>query len=250
MNKKNTTIELHTFGDKNTERMYITFNNDISASIKYHIGDIVLPLLNQRPFFNLTQENLLYMFGEDWIIHLNKIKKSIDIRNEPIDPFVKNEMIGGNLYRYTVEDFPKAPKGGTFKRFDSLEDFLSFEFASVELSGHPIQCCEFCGCYFTQEKSNQICCGAVECKKQKNKVVRKARECTSLFKSKRNAIDRIIKKYGRDSDEYCLFLDEFDKNKMVMSEPKLIEWCNNQHRIRAVNKSTLNQQLPEKSNTI
>ncbi len=241
---------MHTFRDKNTERMYITFNNDISGPIEYHIGNIILPLLNQKSFFSLTRENLLYMFGEDWVIHLNKIKKSIDIRNEPIDPFMKGEMIGGNLYRHTVEYFPKASKDGTFNRFYSLEDFLSFEFASVELSGHPIQRCEFCGCYFIQEKCNQICCGAVECKKQKNKVARKARECTSLFKSKRNAIDRIIKKYGRDSDEYCLFLDEFDKNKMIMSELKLIEWCNNQHRIRAINKSTKKQQLPEKSNTI
>lgn len=261
MNERNTRkqikVELHTFGEKSTERIYIGFNlyiitpgNNpkidnsqlkklgISEPIRYKVGDIIIHLLNEKPFYKLHPQKISSLFGQKSYARLLQIKKAIDIQNEPIDPLVKVEMIGGDasdLNSYTVKEFQKSPGEGTFKQFNTFADFLSFEFASLSFSGHPIKRCDLCSCYFIQEKSNQLCCGSSECKKKKNNIRRNQRNNTPVNRAKLNAEQRIKNNYGFDnnsnSKELECFREEFKRNSQHLTEPELIEWCNGQYRV-------------------
>lgn len=280
MNEQNTRkqikVELHTFGEKNIERIYIRFNlyiitpgNNpkidnsqlkrfgISDPIKYKIGDVIISLLNEKPYYKLCPKALPSLFGQRSYERLLQIKKAIDIQNEPIDPFMKAEMIGENtsdLVSYSVKEFQKAPGAGTFKQFNSFADFLSYEFASLSFCGHPIKRCDLCGCYFIQEKSNQLCCGSSECKRKKNNIKRNQRNNTPVNRVKLNAEQRIKNNYGfennSNSKELECFREEFKHNRQHLTEPELIEWCDRQYRInkkRAEKNQQKSNKCPKKS---
>lgn len=213
----------------------------------YKPGATLLSILNSNTPFDLSKNETQIIFGEEWLSQFDSFKFLMIAQCEPnkIPPYW---YIGdlSEYFSYTAKI--KVGKDDISYKFNSLLDFVKFEYSTLFSQGDRICQCDYCGKFYKKINSNQKCCGAAECKKSKNADVRKNRESAALFKSKRNAVERIIKKYGNSSEEYRSFFDEYYKLESVLPETELISWCNKQFRSRA-EKSTKNQHNTSKTET-
>ncbi len=264
-----TTIILHIFSDSKNTDYALHFdiegnefgyssripgtNLSLPLFYQYKLGNILLSALNSDDIFYLsenetqfiTENEMQMLFGEEWKPQLKMFKYLMGVQCEPYK-LPKNYIIGDVSDCFSSTANIGIDENGINYKFGSLLDFLKYEYAELFSQGIRFCECDYCGRYYKRVNINQRCCGDTKCKKRKNSVIRKERENTPLSKARRNAVDRITKKYGNDSEEYRSFLDEFDKQKSALLEPELIEWCNNQYRVRATRKFNKSSTSPSK----
>lgn len=264
-----TTIILHIFSDSKNTNYSLLFDvegeeldgssripgTDLTRPLfyQYKLGNILLSMLNSDNIFYLsenetqflTENEMQMLFGEEWKPNLNMFKYLMGVQCEP-HKLPENYIIGDVSDCFSSTANIGIDENGINYKFGSLLDFLKYEYAELFSRGIRFCECDYCRRYYKRVNINQRCCGDTKCKKRKNSVIRKKRENTPLSKARRNAVDRITKKYGNDSEEYRSFLDEFDKNKSALLEPELIEWCNNQYRVRATRKFNKSSTSPSK----
>lgn len=217
---------------------------------QYKLGSILLSMLNsddiiymsenERQF--LAEKDLQILFGEEWKPSLKMFKYNMRVQCEPYK--IPPNFITGDVSDCFYSSLKICvDSDGISYKFDSLLDFLKYEYAILFSNGIRICECDYCGRYYQRVKNNQKCCGDAQCKKHKNAAVRKERESATVFKAHRAAdaryqnrlnkvnIENERKDYMSFWDiEYKKFCIQWQTVKNTLSETEQIEWLEKQCR--------------------
>lgn len=262
-----TEITLHSFRSKKAVSYLLQFDVDgdelcyssripgtnLSRPLLYYpykLGNILISVLNSETFFcllenkmqSLTENEMQILFGKEWKPQLNLFKHYMQVQCEP-HKLPSNFIIGDVSECFSSSSKIGVDKDGIRYKFNSLLDFLKFEYATLFSQGVRICECDYCGRYYQRIKSNQKCCGDAQCKKHKNAAVRKEREGSAVYKAHRaadaryqNRLNKVnIEKERKDYidfwyNEHEKFCDKWKIISETLSESEQIEWLKKQCR--------------------